>query len=119
MTMVQKGLNVLKYAVGKRVTRGSLANRMRATVQSRMKHGLHVIYNTVKPAELWLQQIQNEDMEIVTGAATPMSCNRYWLGMRNVKPQEIQGMPQSREIPITSSWNRAGETGPQGSMKQA
>ncbi len=86
----QKGLKVLKYAARQRVTQRSLVNLMRATVQSRIEYGLHVASSTAKTAQLRLEQVQNEAMRIVTGAAKPTSCDslRYWLGIRKVKYQQ-------------------------------
>ena len=86
----QKGLKVLKYAARQRVTQRSLISLMRATVQSIMEYGLHVASSTAKTAQLRLEQVQNEAMRIITGAAKPTSCDslRYWLGMRKVSHQQ-------------------------------
>ena len=55
-----------------------------------IEYRLHVASSTAKTAQLRLEQVQNEAMRIITGAAKPTSCDslRYWLGIRKVKYQQ-------------------------------
>jgi len=86
----EKGLAALKYAAKQRITQHSLLQLMGATVDSRMQYGLHIASATSKTALGKLEQVQNEGLRIVTGAAMPTARDslRYWLGVRNVKHQQ-------------------------------
>jgi hypothetical protein len=68
-----KGLTTLRYAAGQKVTQRSLIALMRATVQSKLQYGLHLASATAVTAQRKLEQVQNESMRIVTGAAKPTS----------------------------------------------
>ena len=102
----EKGLAVLKYAANQRVTQHSLLQLMHATVDSRMQYGLHIASSTAKTALLKLEQVQNESLRVVTGAAKPVARDslRYWLGVRNVQyQQQIQGVREFLRIKSSDS----------------
>ena len=93
-----KSLPLLRYAANQNVTQKSLLSLMKATVDSRMQYGLHLASATAVTAQAKLQQVQNEAVRIVTGAAKPTAVDslRYWLGINNIK--EVQELAACREF---------------------
>ena len=86
-----KGLGTLKYAAKQGVTQKGLVTLMKATVRSRMEYGLHLASTSAVTPMRKLEQVQNEAMRIVTGAAKPTACDslRFWLGLKSMKTQQM------------------------------
>ena len=87
-----KSIGLLRFAAAQNVQQRSLLMLMKATVGSRLEYGLHLSVCASQQSMKKLQQVQNQAMRIVTGAAKPFPCNtrRYWLGLRSVNTRQKQ-----------------------------
>ncbi len=64
---------------------------MRATVSSRLEYGLHLGVSSSQKARDNLQQVENEALRIVTGAAKATSSYalRHWLGVPSIRSRQM------------------------------
>jgi hypothetical protein len=69
-------------------------------VQSKLQYGLHLASATAVTAQQKLEQVQNEVMRIVTGAAKPTSCDsfRFWLGIQRIPHQLLMAKEFTRAL---------------------
>ena len=85
-----KSIGLLRFAATQNVQQRSLLMLMKATGGSRLENGLHLSLCASQQSMRKLQQVQNQAMRVVTGAAKPTPCNtlRYWLGLNSVKTRQ-------------------------------
>ena len=77
-----KSIGLLRYAAAQNVQQRSLLMLMKV---SRLEYGSHLSLCASQQSMRKLQQVQNQAMRVVTGAAMPTP---YWLGLNSVKTRQ-------------------------------